>query len=287
MLCDVIPSTYRLKVLHMPSGCQAFYSTPLRNARSPAPTGGWLLPCFGLTCLLLSAGAFSQPTRDRYALPEIEYGYPDQSIFVSRVNEKGQSDSPMTRLAAVLMERAGIPWHAVPYPASRLFANLQSGATNFSILVRGSNLEGCCLFSRKPVYGTELKAYFVGESTPVKTKADLLGKHVITIRGYSYAGLLKFISDPSNKIVNEVAKTHKAAFEMLAAQRADYVLDYASAAGDILAETPISGLRSVPIDRLEIYLVLSKSYPGAETLMGRLEDIVRTLNVQEILKIRD
>lgn len=80
--------------------------------------------------------------------------------------------------------------------------------------------------------------------------------------------------------------THKAAFEMLAAQRADYMVDYASAAGDILAETPLAGVRSTPIDRLEIYLVLSKSYPGADKVMGQLEDIARTLDLPGILKGR-
>jgi hypothetical protein len=73
---------------------------------------------------------------------------------------------------------------------------------------------------------------------------------------------------------------------MLAAQRADYVVDYASAAGDILAESPQEDLRSNPIDRLDIYLVLSKSYPDAEKLMVRLEEIAKTLNVPEILKGR-
>lgn len=249
--------------------------------------GRWLTAA---CALLFSAVSIAQQPAQQQSrtgsFPEIEYGYPDQSIFVATVNDKGQPDSPMTRLAAVLMERVGIPWHASPYPASRLFGNLQNGTTSFSILVRGSSLEACCLFSRQPVYSTELRVYHLGNKPPVKSKDDLVGKRIITIRGYSYAGFLKFIGDPANRIVNEVAGTHKAAFEMLAAQRADYVVDYASAAGDILAESPLEDLRSNPIDRLDIYLVLSKSYPDAEKLMGRLEEIVRTLNVPEILKGR-
>lgn len=215
--------------------------------------------------------------------PVIEYGYPDQSVFVATTNAKGQPDSPMTRLAEVLMERAGLSWRAVPYPAPRLFSNLQNGATNFSILVRGSSLESCCIFSRKPVYSTTLNVYSVGDKPPVKSKEDLVGKSIITIRGYSYAGLLKFISDPANRIDNQAAGTHKAAFEMLKAGRADYAVDYASAAGDILAESPVANLRANPIDQLDIYLVLSKTYPEAEKLMARLEDIVRTLDVDTLL----
>lgn len=215
---------------------------------------------------------------------EIEYGYPDQSIFVATINDKGQPDTPMTYLAEALIERAGLPWHAAPYPAKRLFKNLQSGITNFSILVRASSLKNSCIFSKKPVYSTNLNVYYIGDKPPVKSRKDLVGKEIITIRGYSYAGLLKFISDPANNIVNQVAGTHKAGFEMLKGNRAVYLVDYASAAGEILAESPIPGIRSNSIGQLDIFLILSKSYPDAEKLMIRLENIAETLDVNQIIK---
>ena len=80
------------------------------------------------------------------------------------------------------------------------------------------------------------------ENKPLaKSKEDLIGKHIITIGGYSYGGLRKFISDPANNIVSEPAKTHKAAFEMLVDSRADYLVDYASAADHILSRNPVKG----------------------------------------------
>lgn len=215
---------------------------------------------------------------------EIEYGYPDQSIFIATINDKGQPDTPMTHVAKAIMERAGLSWHATPYPAKRLFENLRSGATNFSILVRASSLKGFCIFSKKPVYSTNLNVYYIGDKPPVTSREDLVGKEIITLRGYSYGGLLKFISDPAHKIVNQEAGTHKAAFEMLKGKRADYLVDYASAAGDILAESPVSGIRSNPLSRLDIFLILSKHYPNAEKLMGKLETIVETMDVNQIIK---
>ena len=238
----------------------------------------------GMACLFLTGGAVAQLVPNSSVLPEIEYGYPEQSVFVATVNVKGDADSPMTRVAQALMERAGIRWHAASYPASRLFNNLQNGTTSFSILVRAPSLETCCIFSQQPVYSTELSAYSLGGKPPISSRADLAGKHIIVIRGYSYAGLAAFIADPANRIESETAGTHKAAFEMLAAGRADYVVDYASAAGEILAGSPIKNLQSNPIDRLDIYLVLSKTYPDANKLMVRLEEIIKTLDVQKILK---
>lgn len=237
------------------------------------------------TLLLLSMPGSVQGSEPAHqGVTEIEYGYPDQSIFVATMDTRGQLDSPMLRLAEVLMERAGIPWHAVSYPARRLFRNLESGNTNFSILVRGSSLEGSCIFSQQPVYTTQLNVYSIGNRPAVTSREDLIGKKIITIRGYSYAGLLKFISDPANRIVNEVTGTHTSAFAMLRDNRADYLLDYASAASDILAENPIEDLKANAIDELDIYLVLSRSYPDAENLMARLEAIVKTLDVDKILK---
>lgn len=243
--------------------------------------------CLGMACLLMAGAAAAQSSMSQGASREIEYGYPEQSIFVATTNARGEADSPMNHVAAALMERVGIPWHAAPYPAARLFTNLQNGTTSFSILVKATSLEKCCIFSRQPIYSTELNVYYLAGSPPVRSRDELAGKNIIIIRGYSYAGLLKFITDPASHIAAEVAGTHKAAFEMLEAGRADYVVDYASAAGEILAGHPIRNLRSSPIDRLDIHLVLSRSYPEAERLMSRLESIARTLDVQQLLKRRD
>ena len=245
----------------------------------------WLSAALQLALALFSAVTFAAGNpAPRSAVSEIEYGYPEQSIFVASTNAKGQPDSPMNWLAEALMERAGIPIRAVPYPAARMFDNLKNGTTHFSILVKASTLDGCCLLSRQPVYSTQLNVYSIGNTPAVKSKEDLIGKSVITIRGYSYAGLLKYISDPANKVNIQVAGTHHAAFEMLRAGRADYVIDYASAANSIISENPISQLRTSRLDTLDIYLILAKTYPDAEKLMARLEEIVSTLNVPEIVK---
>ena len=73
---------------------------------------------------------------------------------------------------------------------------------------------------------------------------------------------------------------------MLKNHRADYLIDYGSAADDILAERPLAGLKSESLKQLDIFLVLSKSHPDAEKLMTRLEEIAGTLDVNAILKKR-
>ncbi|WP_419765046.1 MAG: substrate-binding periplasmic protein [Arcobacter sp.] len=215
---------------------------------------------------------------------DIKYGYPDQSIFIATVNGKEQPTTPMLFVANELFKKANLTWRATAYPAKRLFNNLKSGETNFSILVRASSLLESCIFSKEPVYTTNLNVYSLGNKPVIATKEDLVGNRVAIIRGYSYGKLRKFIQDPKNNIKNEVTNTHSSAFRMLELGRVDYVVDYASAAKDIIAENSISDVRVDTLSPLNIYLVISKSYSNADELMKKLETIAESINVKEIIK---
>ncbi|HCY83800.1 MAG TPA: amino acid ABC transporter [Desulfobacteraceae bacterium] len=215
--------------------------------------------------------------------PTITYGYPTQSIFVATLNKQNQPVSPMLYLAEAILEKAGFAIEAQAYPARRLFNNLRNGSTDFSILVKASSLRDHCLFSRRPVYSTTLRVYYIGAKSPIRSPEDFVGKDVITIRGYSYANLRHFLSDPANGITNMVAPTHRSAFKMLNRGRASYVLDYESAARKILAEYEIPDLNANIIKELDIYLVLSKKYPEADELMLKLEDAADSIDVENII----
>lgn len=217
---------------------------------------------------------------------ELEYAFPDQSVWTTRLNSQGQPDNPLLRLAGVLFAKAGIPWHGKAYPASRMFEYLRNGTAEFSMLVNAPALQECCLFGRQPMASAEIRVYRIGNKPAVHRREDLAGKRIITIRGYSYGGLLSYIDDARNDVDNEVALKHDAAFAMLAAGRADYVLDYAGPAAEVLAEHPISGLQSDFLSRQEIYLVLSRGYPDAAGVMARLEAIADTLDKQAIIEGR-
>lgn len=236
-----------------------------------------LLPALVLPWSASVSAAASPP-------PEIEYASPDQSVWTTHTNQQGEPDNPLNSVAATLFTKAGIPWHGRAYPATRLFKYLQDGTVQFSILVRSPALRECCLLSRKPLTHAEIRAYHRAGTMPIKGVNDLLGKSVITIRGYSYGGLLAALGDEHQQTSNNLTLTHAAAFRMLAEERADYVIDYAGPAAEILATTPIPGLQSELLSRQEVFLVLSKQYPDAERLMSRLEQIAETLNVDQLIR---
>lgn len=233
---------------------------------------------------LFAALLLAAPLRAAAQPPEIEYAYPDQSVWTTRVNERGTPDNPLLRVAAALFARAGIPWHGKDYPATRMFNQLRDGTAQFSMLVKAPALQECCLFGATPVTGSEVRVYRTAGKPPVRSLADLAGRRVVTIRGYSYGGMLGFLDDPANRITNHAAVKHDDAFAMLEAGRGDYLLDYAGPAAEVLAARPIAGVESDPLSRQDVFLVLSRSYPDAPAVLARLEAILATLDVEALMK---
>lgn len=218
------------------------------------------------------------------APPEIEYAYPDQSVWTTRLDARGEPDNPLLRVAAVLFARAELPWHSKGYPASRMFEYLRDGKSQFSMLVKAPSLQDCCLWSREPIARTELRVYRSADQAPIQRMEDLAGKNVIVIRGYSYAGVAGFLKDPKNNVALTVAVTHGGAFAMLDRDRADYVLDYAGPASEVLAAQPIADIAYDTLSRLDVHLVLSKTYPDAPRVMATLESIAATLDTAAIMQ---
>lgn len=215
---------------------------------------------------------------------ELEYAYPDISVWTTMRDENGRLKNPLLELARELFSKAGIPWHAQDYPAIRMFHNLRTGVSKFSMLVNADSiLQGCCLVSKQPVALVEIRSFYREGSLPVSKIEDLNGKSVITIQGYSYSGLMKYVNDPANEITKNVAVNHKSAFAMLEKGRAEYVLDYAYPASEVLWENPIVGLQYSQIKKADVYLILHKDYPNAPSVMVQLEAIAATLDKSRLL----
>lgn len=222
--------------------------------------------------------------RPAVAAPEIEYAYPDQSVWTAQVDSRGAPLNPLLKLAKVLFAEAGIPWHGTPYPASRMFTLLRTGTAQFSILVAAPALSECCLVSREPIARTEVRVYWIGDTPPARQMTDLLAKSVIVIRGYSYGSMANFLTDERNAISRNVVDTHRSAFQMLEHGRADYLIDYAGPASEMLAAHPVPGIQSAVLAPIEAHLVLSRTYPDAEAVMAKLEAIAARLDKDRILR---
>ena len=121
----------------------------------------FLAQAVGVLVGSLAGGFALAQTQEPVAAAEIEYAYPNQSVWTTRRDEWGEPDNPLLRLAAVLFTKAGVPWHGKAYPAGRLFEHLRNGTAEFSMLVKAPVLQECCLVSQRPVAKTELRIYRV------------------------------------------------------------------------------------------------------------------------------
>lgn len=233
--------------------------------------------------LALAVPASGADSKHQKPSAVIEYASPEQSVWTTRTTSTGEPLNPLLRVAEILFTKAGVSWHSSSYPAARMFKCLQDGTAQFSMLVKSPALQECCLLSHKPITTLQIRVYHLSGATPIKKINDIGNKNIITIQGYSYGSLGRFLDDKRNRIKNNVVQTHAAAFKMLAQQRGDYVIDYIGPASEVLASTPIPGIQSELLSRQDVHLVLVKSYPAAPRMMARLEAIADTIHIEKIL----
>lgn len=158
-----------------------------------------------------------------------------------------------------IFERANLKYTIKGYPPKRLYNYLATGEADIFLGVKGvPELEGNVFYSNQKVIDIDLRIYSRQGVAPITTKEEMRGKRIITIRGYSYGGFIKYIQDPANNIISDMSNTHEIAFKKLEAQRADYVLDYSTPSEKALASINIPRIESHSISLLEVFFIVSK-----------------------------
>ncbi len=132
-------------------------------------------------------------------------------------------------------------------------------------------------FERKSYVGRSviaelvLRAYSRGKKPAIFKREDLSGKTIIIMRGYSYGGWINYIEDPKNRVFHIKANKHEAAFNMLLAGRADYLLDYKDPSEKALQKIKIPDLSFNQISAFPCYFVVSKKHPEGREIVERLD----------------
>ncbi|WP_394781442.1 substrate-binding periplasmic protein [Undibacterium sp.] len=197
--------------------------------------------------------------------------FPPYSI----VDDNGPVRGPMVDMVENLLKQAGIRYTIAGYPLNRIKANIVSGKTGIFVGPRGVN---DVLYGPERILINSINLYSLKGRALPKTIEELKGRSLILLSGYGYDGMAARINNPASKIRVTDAFTHEAAFKMLLAGRADFVLDYQTP-GEF-ALNNIHGLDAVDsreMARAEFFLVLNRQVPNAEQIMQRLMTTYRLM----------
>lgn len=213
--------------------------------------------------LLMFTPVFSEP---------IEIGMLDFPPYYVLGKDDSVEGGLFVEMLDKIFIRAGIEHVFVGYPPKRLYSNLGKGITQVWMGTLGvEEYEGKVIVSPKKLADINLHVFAIDPVQPLpKSIIELKEKSVITIFGYNYGGVIKFLEDPLNSIALEPAKSHESAFMMLKLGRAGFVLDYVEPASEALSKLNIEGLKHAPIKVLPLYILISKTVPDAQKIMDKL-----------------
>lgn len=197
---------------------------------------------------------------------------------VFSTDKSGKPEGLLIDLAKAVVPHAGYQLQVNSYPVKRMVDYIVKGKLDLWI-----GLKTIPAFKDTTFKGDSnllqitLKAFRVGDKPDIKEQEDLKDKKIIIIRGFSYGGWINYITDPVNEINYIETYEHIAAFRMLKAGRADYLLDYSNPAKKALKTIKIENLECNTISSFGAYFVVSKKTNDAEIVLHNLETSYKAL----------
>lgn len=214
----------------------------------------------------------------------LKLGYIEFPPF-TYTDDHGKPAGILIDLAKKVYPEAGCDFVAVSYPVRRLASYIGSGDLDIWMGLKTlPEFEGKSYVGKSVIAELVLRAYTRGKKAPILTQADLAGKSIIVMRGYSYGGWITFIEDPKNKVNHIKANKHDAAFNMLLAGRAEYLLDYKEPSETALQKIKIPDLSYNQISALPCYFVVTKKLPEGQEIVDRLDKVYEKMKKQGKVK---
>ena len=214
---------------------------------------------------------------------KLKLGYIEFPPF-TYTDDKGMPSGILIDLAKKVYPAAGYDFVAHSYPVRRLASYIGTGDLDIWMGLKTlPEFEGKSYVGKTVIAELVLRAYTRGKKAPIYIQNDLVGKSIIVMRGYSYGGWITYIEDPKNKINHIKANKHDAAFNMLLAGRADYLLDYREPSDMALKKISIPDLTYNQISALPCYFVVSKKLPDGQETVNRLDRAYEKLKKRGVL----
>lgn len=227
-------------------------------------------------CLVLAAALYSQASPadppSTTVKPLVQVGFYEFPPY-SYSDERGRPSGAILQLTSRLLEHAGYQAQIRSYPSARLYSALQDGSVQLWPGAPGKvELAGHTLESATRLGEIVLNLYFRRDTLMPRLPADLQGRGMIMITGYTYWPQINlWLNDPALAIEQHRTSSHTAALQMLQRRRADFLLDYQTPVEQARQVLGIQELPFVQLQRIPLHLIVSRHAPGAEALRDALD----------------
>ena len=184
------------------------------------------------------------------------------------------------RLTKVL-NRCKVDYELSGFPPKRLYSNFAEGTTQLLIGSAGNTvIEGKALVSPIPLGETLIELYSLLPAAKIPASiAELEGKSVIVILGYSYAGILDVLKNKNVEYLN--AANHEAAFQMLGAGRAPYVLGYHGVGDPGIKAAGLTNVNAKVMKTINNYFQIQKDTPNARAVLDKCTKALAELKAEK------
>lgn len=236
---------------------------------------------------LLGAFLMASPVAANSDGEQLEFGYINLPPF-GYTNDEGQSKGYLVTLARRVLKAMDQPALFVQHPAARLYRQLDSGATAFTLGAADLNrLKQSAVESSEPVMRLTLSLYRRKDTEPITKLSQLRDRHVVLMKGYSYGELGSFFEDEADTMQITEARTHNSALRMIQFGRADYLLNYQTPADTTIAQQSLKGLARDVISRVDVHFFVSRSLENAQPLADEWDHHLRALKRNDSLPSMD
>ena len=200
------------------------------------------------------------------------WGYVHFPPFTSQ-DDNGRAQGFLADITTDVLKRAEIPYSAIELPNRRAKALINSGEIHFGLFTKSFIQEPReFVTSDFAISQIELRAFWTGQTDPVRDKRDLIGKKLILMTAYTYGGLRKFFENPANDItIIANVEQHHRAFQALKVGRGDYLLDYRGPSLRALNNMNVPDIKFSTLSTIDIYFVMHKSYPQAQNTINKMQ----------------
>lgn len=187
-------------------------------------------------------------------------------------NEIGEPDGEFVDITRKVAAEAGYELEFIYLPLARAYLYLQNGTVDLLIGLTGTPaVSDDVLESWISPMPVELSAWYLEGAEPLNHMAQLHGKTVILIGGYTYGGFRYWLEAQVDIRITE-APTHRAAVDMLKRKRGDYLFDYRQPVREVLTQASDAIVRESEVRTRNTAWLFSLASPRASILREAFDD---------------